>query len=106
MPVSAGNGPKAAVLNSGIFEREPQTSHLDWLGIEKGAVLMTRNFAANVWLLEDVHRLEQVCVCQSERAGDFFYFWTARELVEYRIEVVQRVTDLIDRLFFRVFQRT
>ena len=57
--MSARDGPKTTVLDSCVFEREPETGNIDRFSVKKRAVLMTRNFAADVRLLEDVHRLHQ-----------------------------------------------
>jgi hypothetical protein len=49
------NYPQTTILESGIFQREPKSGDVCWFCIEKRAVLMAGNFAADVWLLEDVH---------------------------------------------------
>jgi hypothetical protein len=95
----AGQSPETAVINRCVFECKPQSRNIDWVGVDEGAVLMTRNFTADVGLFEDVHRLEQVTVFETDGGGELFYFLVAREAIENRIEIVQRVSDLVDRLF-------
>src|SRR5215212_1896029 len=68
-----GNGPQAAILDRCIFEREPKAGDVDRLGIEKRAVLMTRDFTTNVRLFEDVHRLQQERNLKPESSCEFFY---------------------------------
>ncbi len=53
--VSSRNGPQAAVLQSRVFEGEPEPQNAQWLCVEETGVLMTRDLAADVRLLEDIH---------------------------------------------------
>jgi hypothetical protein len=57
--VSSWHCPQTTILKSGIFQREPKSGDVRWFCIKKRAVLMASNFAADVWLLEDIHRLQQ-----------------------------------------------
>src|ERR1051325_8756246 len=55
--VSARNRPQTSILDSRIFKREPKSNHSQRLCEKKCRVLMTSYFAADTWLLEDVHGL-------------------------------------------------
>ena len=57
---------------------------------------MTRYFAADVWLLKDVHRLQQQRLVDAELGDQLADFGGAGELAEDWIEVVQCVTDFVD----------
>ena len=57
--VAAGQRPQAAVLERGVLEGEPEAGHRDRLGVEERGVLVAADLAADVGLLEDVHRLQQ-----------------------------------------------
>src|ERR1041385_4617792 len=103
--MSAAYGPQTTVLDGCVLEREPKSSYIDRISVEKRAGLMTRHFAADVWLFEEVHRLEQVLVGVPERGGQPSDFWPAGETIEDRIEIVQRVSDLVNAFFFPVFDR-
>src|SRR5262249_35261010 len=96
---------QTSILNRRILEREPQTHNVVWFRVEKRAVLMTRNLAADIRLLEDIHRLNEIRVVKSDGLGHLFDLFTPREAIEDRIEIVQRVTYLVDRLFFPILQR-
>ena len=57
---------------------------------------MTGDFAADVRLLEDVHRLQQERLVNSQIRDEFFDFVPPREFREHWIEIVQRMTNLVD----------
>lgn len=104
--MATGYGPKTTVLDRRIFEREPQANDVDWIGVKKRAVLVARHFAADVRLFEDIHRLQKHGIFHADRRRDVFDLLTAREALEDRIEIVKCVSDLVDRLFLRVLQRS
>src|SRR5688500_7680645 len=96
-PVPAGERPEAAVLPGRVFEREPQTRHALRLGVEERGVLVARHLAAYQRLLEDVHGLDEQRPRVAERAGERGDERRAREALEDRVEVVERVADLVYR---------
>src|SRR4051794_14618185 len=48
--VTSGNRPQASVVDGGVFQRKPETNYPQRLGVKKGRVLMTSNFAADARL--------------------------------------------------------
>src|SRR5687767_12468154 len=66
---------------------------------------MTRYFAADVRLFEDVHRLQQQRLVKTEHGGEFPYIRIAREATKHGIEIVKSVSDLVDRLFLGILER-
>src|SRR2546425_5045091 len=55
--VAARNRPQTSVFNRRVFKCKPQSRDLCRFSVEKRAVLMTSNLAADIRLFEDVHRL-------------------------------------------------
>src|ERR1700752_4298326 len=104
--MSAGNNPKTSVLDRCILECTPQTNDIDRFSVEKSTVLMTRHFAADVRLFEYIHRLQEQRIPDSEPPCYFLHLLTTREAIEDRIEIMQGMSDLIDRLFLHILQST
>src|SRR5690349_25133568 len=75
--MSARKCPETAVIDGCIFEGEPKSGDVDWFGVQKSAVLVTGDLAADVGLFEDVHRLQQVRVLETDCRGECFQFCTA-----------------------------
>jgi hypothetical protein len=48
--------------------------------------------------------LQQKRIVKTERGGEFPDVSIAREAIEERIEIVKRVSDLVDRVFLRIFK--
>ena len=67
---------------------------------------MTRHLTADVGLLENVHRLQQQGVLKSESSGQLFNLLIAREAIEYGIEIVKCMSNLIDRLLLLILERS
>src|SRR6266542_788002 len=65
---------------------------------------MTRHFATDARLLEDVHRLQEQRVGNAEIASKLFDFRRSRKAVKDWIEIVQRVADLVNRPLFTLPQ--
>ena len=53
--MAAGFQPQAAVVDGGVFQREPEGGHADGRGVEEGGILVPAHFAADAGLLGDVH---------------------------------------------------
>ena len=56
--VAARNRPQTSVFNRRVFKCKPQSRDLCRFSVEKRAVLMTSDLAADIRLFEDVHRLQ------------------------------------------------
>src|SRR5215510_2183216 len=102
--VAARNGPHTAVLLRGVFEREPETRDARRLGVKERRVLMTGDLAADVRLFEDVHRLQEQRLGESQTGADRRQPGLPRKGVEDRVEIVQRVPDFVDRALLGVSQ--
>ena len=96
--------PKAPVIAIRILEREPQRDHALRRRREKRRILMPVHFATDVRLLEDVHRLINTRLADSERANELVQSRIARKAIEDGIEIVHRVSDLVNRERFRSAQ--
>jgi hypothetical protein len=53
------------------------------------------NFAADVWLLEDIHRLQQQRLLDAKVLSQLLDFVAAGKLIKDRIQIMERVPDLI-----------
>ena len=95
--VAAGLQPQAAVVQRGIFQREPEGGHAEQAVVHKAGVLVPLHLTTDAGLLEDQHRLPQHGLLQAQVMGQFGQLGPARELVEHRVQVVQRMADLVDR---------
>ena len=93
----AGQGPQAAILRRRILEREPQADDAERLGVEEGRVGVAGHLAADAGLLEDVHRLQQQRPADADAVDQPGQRRRAREGGEDRVEIVQRMADLVDR---------
>ncbi len=102
--MAAALHPQTAVVPVGVLEREPERRHRDRLAEEVGRVLVPAHFAADVRLLEDVHRLVQQRLLDAELDGELVQLRVVRERLEDRIEIVHRVPDLVDRELLRLPQ--
>ena len=59
---------------------------------------MITNFAADAGWLEDVHRLNEERLGHAKRFHNRGEVFLTRELVKFRIQIMQGVPDLVDRL--------
>ena len=75
--------------------RDPQADDADRIGVQERRVLMPVDLAADQGLLEQIHRLQQQRRFDTERACERRQPRLAREAVEHRIEIVQRMADLV-----------
>lgn len=66
---SRGKG-KGAVLGGAVLEREPEAACRERLGVEEGRVLVRRDLASNLGLLEDQHGLKDAGVLEFEVVGE------------------------------------
>ena len=60
---------------------------------------MADDFATNPWRLEDIHRLDDAGLRDSQARSERRQFGGAGERVEDRVEIVQRVADLVEAVF-------
>lgn len=79
----------------------PRTNGLGWAGtrrlrIEIGGVLMRHDLAAHARVLEDHHGLQGQRLDDAELGDQRRELWRARELVEDRHAIVQRMPELVD----------
>src|SRR6266576_3692656 len=102
--MSTGNGPQAAVIDSGIFKRDPESCDVLRFSVKKRAVLMTGDFAANFRLLEDIHRLKQQWLFDPEIGNQLPYDRGTREFAEDRVKFMKRMPDLVNRTLFALFE--
>ncbi len=72
--------------------------------MQKGGILVADDLAADFRLLEDVHGLEQQRQGDAEVAHQLGQSRPARERFEDRIDVVERMADLVDRALLAVPQ--
>ena len=93
--MSSRDCPQTTILKSGIFQREPKSGDVCWFCVEKRAVLVAGNFAADVWLLEDIHRLQQQRLLDAKVLSQLLDFVAAGKLIKDRIQIMERVPDLI-----------
>src|SRR5260370_26973016 len=97
---------QAAIVAIGIVESDPQAGDRDGPGVEVRRILVPSDFGADLRLLEEVHRLQQQrlhqaqCPCQRGQSR------LARNAVEDRIEIVQRMADLVQRQRHRLVGRS
>src|SRR5689334_7104192 len=75
--MSARKCPETAASDGCIFEGEPESGNVDRFGVEKSTVVVTRDFAADVGLFKDVHRLEQVRILETDGRGERLQFCAA-----------------------------
>src|SRR5215207_9830652 len=94
--MSTRRRPQASVLQRGVLDREPETSDRHRLGVEERGVLVTSDLTADAGLLEDVHALQGERVVEPEVARHLRQLGGEGEAFEHRIEVVHRMTDLVD----------
>ena len=57
---------------------------------------MAGYFAANSRLFEDIHRLQQQRILDSKIGNEMLDRIRARELIEHGIEIVERMSNLIN----------
>ena len=65
---------------------------------------MAHHFAADVRLLEDIHGLKQQRLRQPQARDQFGQGRLPGEALEDRVQVVQRMADLVDRQFLGLAQ--
>ncbi|EAU69750.1 conserved hypothetical protein [Stigmatella aurantiaca DW4/3-1] len=106
LPVPSGLNPQTAVLQGGILQGEPEAQTGGGLGEQERRVLVAGDFAADVGLLEDVHGLQEERAGQSQLRGQRRQLGRAREPVEHRLQVVQRMADLVDGQRLRLSEGT
>ncbi len=87
---------QTAVVDRCVLEREPQPDHADWIGVEKGGVLMGTDLTADPWVLEDLHRLKKFGVNNPKVADKLGERVLTRESREDRIKVVLSVTEFVE----------
>ena len=97
-------GPHAAILDCRVLEREPEAGAALGLGVQEGAVLVADHLGTDPRLLEDVHGLEEQGLDVADVRRDLGQGRAAGELIEDRVEVVERVPDLVDRQLLRLAQ--
>jgi hypothetical protein len=102
--VTAGLHPQAAVRQRGVFQREPEGRHGLRFGDEEAGVLVPAHLAADARLLEDHLRLPDLRLLQPQVGGQRGQSRAVRERVEHRVQVVQRMADLVDRQRLRLAQ--
>nr|GEU28476.1 hypothetical protein [Tanacetum cinerariifolium] len=102
--VTARFGPHAAVIERGVFQREPERGHAHRVGVEIGGVLVPAYFAADAGLFKNVHRLPDLGVHQADVARDGVQALVGREGAERGVQVVHGVADLVDRQRLVLFQ--
>jgi hypothetical protein len=74
MFVPAWNGPQTTVLHGGIFKRKPKPNDVLWFRVKESAVLMTSDFAANLWLFKDVEETLPLSVLKPILFGKFLNY--------------------------------
>src|SRR5262249_32603125 len=102
--VAARNRPHTTVLLRGVIQREPEPRDTRRFGVKERRVLMACDLAADIRLFEDVHRLQEQRLGVTQIAADRRQPRLPRKGVEDRVEIVQRVTDFIDRALLGVSQ--
>ena len=94
--VAARLRPQAPVLERGVLDGEPEADDAERLGVQERGVLVAADLAADVRLLEDVHRLDRQRVSHPDRRGDVGKLGRVAERLEHGVEVVHGVADLVD----------
>mmetsp|Transcript_18066 Transcript_18066/g.43126 ORF Transcript_18066/g.43126 Transcript_18066/m.43126 type:complete len:275 (+) Transcript_18066:542-1366(+) len=97
--VAAGLGPQAAVVQRGVFQREPEGGDRDRVAVEEAGVLVPAHLAADARLLEDEHALPDLRPAQAHAGRHLAQRLALGEGAEDWVEVVHRVADLVDRQF-------
>jgi len=103
--VAAGQGPHADVLDRGVVDGEPEAHDAARLGPQVRVVGVALHLAADPRSLEDVHRLQQARIAHADRLRHAREILGAAEGVEGRVEVVQRVPQLVQARVRRVDER-
>ena len=96
--MTAGEHPQTAIVDRGVLQGDPQAQHALGDSVQERGVLVAGHRAADPWLLEDQHRLQEHRLRQARRRHQRRDRRRAGEGREHRIQVVQRVADLVDRL--------
>src|SRR5437588_11870942 len=73
-------------------------------GKQKSGVLMAGNLAPDVWLLEDVHRLQKQRIFYPEVYNQPGHLRRSGKMIESRVKVMQRVANLINRALLALLQ--
>lgn len=66
---SRGKG-KGTILSGAVLECEPKAARREGLGVEEGGVLVRRDLASNLRLLENQHGLKDAGVLEVEVMGE------------------------------------
>src|SRR5687767_7547611 len=66
---------------------------------------MASDFTANVRLFEDIHRLKEQRVFNPQVLNQLSNFRGAGESIKNRVEIVQRMPDLVNRTLLTLPQR-
>ena len=82
--------PQASIVDRGVLESEPQGMARRWIGVQERAVNVWRHLAANVRLLEDVHRLHERRLGDTDHLRrDLLHQWLLQEALEHWISSVK-----------------
>ena len=103
--MAAGNELHATVLEGRIFERKPETDAGLGLGVDVSRVLVADHFTADSRWLENIHGLKDQRVPEADTSRHIGECRRARERVEDGIEIVHRMSHLVEAVFFRLPQR-
>ena len=104
--VPAGDELHAAVFKRRIFDGKPETGAGLGLGIDKCRILVAGHLAANTRGFEYVHRLEDAGILVTQALHNCAQPRRAGERVKHGVEVVHRMTHLVEALVFRLAQIT
>lgn len=91
---------QAAVLESGVFEGQPEPDGRFRLGAEVGSVLVRRDFPTNARILENVHALSHRWSLEAQLPAKFTDSVVEGVLPEDRMFGGQSMTDLVQRELF------
>lgn len=87
--VRSGGKGKGAVLCGAVLECEPEATCGEGFGVEEGRVLVRRNLASNLGLLEDQHRLEDTGVLEVEVLGESLHVLGQGESAELGLQFMK-----------------
>jgi len=65
-PMPTGFHPEATVHGGDVVDGEPEPDDVLTVGPQEGVVGVARHLATDVWLLEDVHRLQKLRILSPE----------------------------------------
>ena len=99
-----GNELHAAVLERCIFKGKPEPDTGLRLRIDERRILVTGHFPANARRFENIHRLDDAGIRVAQALNGCRQYLGARERVKNRVEIMHRVTYLVEALVFRLPQ--